>query len=80
MNLCFSKIGWRPFYKEHYYPIPFFITILNYIYPILIVSLLFYAYTYDIVTCQAKLNIAVDTQVNNNDIFREKTLQDQLSS
>lgn len=57
------KIGWRPFYKEHYYQTPCFIIILNFIYPILIVSLLCYAYVYDVVTCQAKLNIALDTQV-----------------
>jgi hypothetical protein len=58
--LCF--IGWRPFYKEHYYRTPWYCRIFNLIYPLLIVSLLFYAYAYDILTCQGKLNIQTDTQ------------------
>ncbi|CAF0848737.1 unnamed protein product [Brachionus calyciflorus] len=57
--LCF--IGWRPFYKEHYYKTPFLIRILNFVYPVMIISLLFYSYAFDIQTCQAKLNLATDT-------------------
>lgn len=67
------QIGWRPFYKEHYYPTPFIMTIVNYIYPLLIVSLLFYAYTYDFITCQAKLNFSLDTQVYNNNKTKKKS-------
>lgn len=57
--LCF--IGWRPFYKEDFYKMPWIITILNIIYPIIIISLLFFAYTYEVLTCQGKLNVAKDS-------------------
>jgi hypothetical protein len=56
--LCF--IGWRPFYKERYYKTPCLGSILNIIYPIIIVLLLLYSYTYDIMTCQYKLNVLKD--------------------
>lgn len=55
-------IGWRSFYKEHYYRTPWFFKIINFFYPLLIVSLLIYAYVYDVMTCQGKLNIYYDTQ------------------
>lgn len=58
--LCF--IGWRPFYKEHYYRTPTGCKIVNFIYPLVIILLLFYSYIYDIVTCQGKLNVAIDIQ------------------
>ncbi|RNA00136.1 hypothetical protein BpHYR1_003256, partial [Brachionus plicatilis] len=56
--LCF--IGWRPFYKEYYYKTPFLIRIINFFYPLMIVSFLFYSYVFDVRTCQAKLDLTAD--------------------
>lgn len=56
--LCF--IGWRPFYKECFYRTPIYVTILNIIYPLLIIAFLFYSYVYDIIICQGKLNVVTD--------------------
>jgi hypothetical protein len=56
--LCF--IGWRPFYKECFYRTPIYVTILNIIYPLLIITFLFYSYVYDIIICQGKLNVVTD--------------------
>ena len=58
--LCF--IGWRPFYKEYYYRTPWYVKVINFLYPIIIVSLLVYSYAYDLITCQGRLNVAYDTQ------------------
>jgi len=44
---------------------PCFWRLINVFYPVLIIFLLFYAYTYEIVTCAGRLNVAVDTEVSN---------------
>jgi hypothetical protein len=62
MNIKFLlKIGWRPFYKEFFYQMPMYCSVINFIYPILIIVSLFYSYIYDIFICQGKLNVIADT-------------------
>lgn len=59
--LCF--IGWRPVFKEDYYRMPCIWRLFNVFYPLLIIFLLFFAYTYEVVTCAGKLNVVYDTEV-----------------
>lgn len=41
---------------------PCFWRLINAFYPLVIIFLLFYAYTYEIITCAGRLNVAVDTE------------------
>ncbi len=40
---------------------PMYCSVINFIYPILIIVSLFYSYIYDIFICQGKLNVIADT-------------------
>ncbi|XP_022286592.2 uncharacterized protein LOC111099567 isoform X1 [Crassostrea virginica] len=56
-------IGWRGFGRESVNSGALRWTILNIIYPVLIICLLLYTYVYEIVACQWKLDLHKDTQV-----------------
>ncbi|CAF1227909.1 unnamed protein product [Rotaria magnacalcarata] len=58
--LCF--IGWRPFGADSWQRSSVFFRIINTIYPIFILLLLLFNYTYEIIICQGKLNVRTDTQ------------------
>ncbi|CAF0730819.1 unnamed protein product [Rotaria sp. Silwood1] len=55
-------IGWRPFGVDSLQRSSIFFRIVNIIYPILILILLLFNYTYEIIICQGKLNVRTDTQ------------------
>ena len=57
------QIGWRGFGREYINSSSWGWQLLNTIYPIFIVLMLFYTYIYEIIACQWKLNIQKDTQV-----------------
>ena len=54
-------------------------TILNIIYPVLIICLLLYTYVYEIVACQWKLDLHKDTQVSKACKGDNSSHQKQLS-
>ncbi|XP_052217457.1 uncharacterized protein LOC127835188 isoform X1 [Dreissena polymorpha] len=56
-------IGWRGFGREYVNSGSVGWKVLNTVYPMFIVVMLFYTYCYEIVACQWKLNIYKDTQV-----------------
>lgn len=58
--LCF--IGWRPFGTDRWGHSPLYLRIINIIYPIFILMLLLFNYTYEIIVCQGKLNVITDTK------------------
>lgn len=58
--LCF--IAWRPLFKEDYYRMPCIWKLFNVFYPLLIIFLLFFVYTYEIITCEGRLNVVFDTE------------------
>jgi hypothetical protein len=60
---AFLQIGWRPFGVDSLKRSSIFLRIINIIYPILILILLLFNYTYEIIICQGKLNVITDTQV-----------------
>ncbi|CAF2364880.1 unnamed protein product [Rotaria sp. Silwood2] len=55
-------IGWRPFGVDSLHRSSIFLRIINIIYPIFILLLLLFNYTYEIIICQGKLNVRTDTQ------------------
>ncbi|CAF0931945.1 unnamed protein product [Adineta ricciae] len=55
-------IGWRPFGADSLKRSSIFLRIINIFYPILILILLLFNYTYEIIICQGKLNVVTDTQ------------------
>ena len=57
------QIGWRGFGREYINSSSWGWQLLNTLYPIFIVLMLFYTYIYEIIACQWKLNIQKDTQV-----------------
>ncbi|CAF0757967.1 unnamed protein product [Adineta steineri] len=57
-------IGWRPFGVDSLKRSSIFLRLINIIYPILILMLLLFNYTYEIIICQGKLNVITDTQTS----------------
>lgn len=58
------QIGWRGFGRESVNSGSLRYQILNIVYPVCIVLLLFYTYIYEIVACQWKLNVLTDIEVS----------------
>lgn len=56
------QIGWRGFGRESINSGSKVYSLLNTIYPVFIVLLLWYVYIYEIVACQWKLNVKKDTK------------------
>ena len=77
------QIGWRPFGADSLKRSSIFLRIINILYPILILILLLFNYTYEIIICQGKLNVVTDTQVCRRfiwiihllDLFRRRQQQ-----
>jgi len=65
----FLQIGWRGFGREYVNNGSLGWKVLNTMYPVFIVMLLFYTYGYEIIACQWKLNVEIDTQVRFVDDF-----------
>jgi hypothetical protein len=59
----FLKIGWRPFGLDSAKRSSILMRILNILYPLFIFILLLFNYVYEIIVCQGKLNVAIDTKV-----------------
>ncbi|CAF3427103.1 unnamed protein product [Rotaria sp. Silwood1] len=55
-------IGWRPFGVDSLRRSSILMRIFNIIYPLFILILLLFNYTYEIVVCQGKLNVVTDTK------------------
>ncbi|UJR25295.1 hypothetical protein I4U23_006647 [Adineta vaga] len=55
-------IGWRPFGADSLKRSSIFLRFINILYPFLILILLLFNYTYEIIICQGKLNVITDTQ------------------
>ncbi|XP_053403563.1 uncharacterized protein LOC123554901 [Mercenaria mercenaria] len=55
-------IGWRGFGREYINSGSLGWKFLNTVYPMFIIMMLFYTYTYEIIACQWKLNVEKDTQ------------------
>ncbi|CAF3176894.1 unnamed protein product [Rotaria socialis] len=55
-------IGWRPFGADSLKRSSILLRIFNIIYPIFILILLLFNYTYEIIVCQGKLNVVTDTK------------------
>ncbi|CAF2416083.1 unnamed protein product [Rotaria sp. Silwood2] len=55
-------IGWRPFGADSLRRSSILLRIFNIIYPLFILILLLFNYTYEIVVCQGKLNVVTDTK------------------
>ncbi|CAF4362714.1 unnamed protein product, partial [Adineta steineri] len=55
-------IGWRPFGVDSLKRSSILMRIFNIIYPLFILILLLFNYTYEIIVCQGKLNVVTDTK------------------
>ncbi|CAF1040012.1 unnamed protein product [Rotaria sp. Silwood1] len=55
-------IGWRPFGVDSLRRSSILMRIFNIIYPLFILILLLFNYTYEIIVCQGKLNVVTDTK------------------
>jgi len=58
------KIGWRPIGADSLKHSSILLRIFNIFYPLFILILLLFNYTYEIIVCQGKLNVVTDTKVN----------------
>ncbi|CAF0822469.1 unnamed protein product [Rotaria sordida] len=61
-------IGWRPFGADSLKRSSILMRILNIIYPLFILILLLFNYTYEIIVCQGKLNVVTDTKTTTTTI------------
>ncbi|UJR23617.1 hypothetical protein I4U23_026603 [Adineta vaga] len=59
-------IGWRPFGADSSKRSSILMKIFNIIYPIFILILLLFNYTYEIIVCQGKLNVVTDTKTTTS--------------
>ncbi|KAL8612343.1 hypothetical protein ACOMHN_020162 [Nucella lapillus] len=59
-------IGWRVFRHDVINPRSWQLRTLNFLYPVLIILLLLYTYTYEMIACEWKLNVVQDTEIRTS--------------